>query len=160
VEYGTSTSYGASAGLDTDFSLTDEANLTGLIPNTTYHYRIRSSDQVGNVAHSNDNTFTTGALPMITPETNPPVISEIATTSVSSVAATIAWTTNELAVSTMSYGTTLNYDRASRTQRNAHESFGQHYLLLLHPRDRRLGERRVILRKYICNFCIGGDHKL
>jgi peptidoglycan hydrolase-like protein with peptidoglycan-binding domain/phosphodiesterase/alkaline phosphatase D-like protein len=109
VEYGTSTSYGASAGLDTDFALTDEANLTGLTPNTTYHYRIRSSDEVGNVAYSNDNTFTTGALPMITPETQPPVISGIATTSVSSVAATIVWTTNELAVSTMSYGTSQSY---------------------------------------------------
>lgn len=109
VEYGTSTAYGASAGLDTDFALTDEANLTGLTPNTTYHYKIRSSDEVGNVAYSNDNTFTTGALPEIAPETNPPVILEVATTSVSSLAATIVWTTNELAVSTMSYGTSQSY---------------------------------------------------
>ncbi|HUC31061.1 MAG TPA: fibronectin type III domain-containing protein, partial [Candidatus Paceibacterota bacterium] len=109
VEYGTSTAYGSSAGLDTDFALTDEANLTGLTPNTTYHYRIRSSDEVGNIAYSNDNSFTTGALPTITPETTPPVISGIATTSVSSVVATIVWTTNELAVSTMSYGTSQSY---------------------------------------------------
>jgi len=110
VEYGTSTAYGSSAGLDTDFSLTDEANLTGLAPSTTYHYRVRSSDQVGNVAYSNDNTFTTGALPVVTTsDTTPPIISNITTTSVSSVAATIIWSTNELAVSTMSYGTSLNY---------------------------------------------------
>jgi peptidoglycan hydrolase-like protein with peptidoglycan-binding domain/phosphodiesterase/alkaline phosphatase D-like protein len=108
VEYGTSTAYGLSAGLDTDFALTDEANLTGLTPNTTYHYKIRSSDEVGNVAYSNDNTFTTGAAPL-PPDTTPPVISGVAQESVASYDTTMVWSTDELATSSIRYGTSTNY---------------------------------------------------
>ena len=68
VEYGTTATYdklepaqpaddptgGASLGV-IDHSVV----LTGLQPNTTYHYRVKSKDAAGNEAISDDNTFTT-----------------------------------------------------------------------------------------------------
>jgi len=36
-----------------------QQRLAGLSPNTTYHYRVKSSDAAGNPAASPDRTFTT-----------------------------------------------------------------------------------------------------
>ena len=58
VEYGTTTGYGntsSDATLETDHNRT----LTGLSPDTTYHYRVSSTDSDGNTATSGDFTFTT-----------------------------------------------------------------------------------------------------
>jgi hypothetical protein len=38
--------------------------ITGLSPNTTYHFRVRSRDASGNLSVSNDQTFATPALPL------------------------------------------------------------------------------------------------
>lgn len=60
VEYGLTASYGSSssvAGYDTAHAVT----LAGLAPETTYHYRVLSSDSCGNgPTYSPDDTFTTG----------------------------------------------------------------------------------------------------
>ena len=61
VEYGASTSYGSSSTLNTTLATSHSVNLTGLTANTTYHYRVRSSDAAGNLALSGDFTFTTTA---------------------------------------------------------------------------------------------------
>ena len=58
VEYGETTEYGLTASSDeltTDHSIT----LTGLEPNTAYHYQVKSKDNAGNEASSADNTFVT-----------------------------------------------------------------------------------------------------
>jgi PKD repeat protein len=58
VEYGETTEYGLTASSDeltTDHSIT----LTGLEPNTAYHYQVKSKDKAGNEASSIDNTFVT-----------------------------------------------------------------------------------------------------
>lgn len=60
VEYGTTTSYGNAAGsgvMDTVHMV----DLTGLLPATTYHFRVRSSTGVGAPVVSADQTFTTNA---------------------------------------------------------------------------------------------------
>ena len=39
--------------------MTHSVVLTGLQPNTEYHYRVKSKDKAGNLAVSDDKTFTT-----------------------------------------------------------------------------------------------------
>jgi len=60
VEYGTTTSYGSSAG-NGSMVLAHAQILSGLTPETLYHYRVRSKDAAGNVAISSGFTFTTSA---------------------------------------------------------------------------------------------------
>jgi hypothetical protein len=67
VTHGASTSYGAKVGNDS-LVASHSVNLTGLIPATTYHYKVKSADQVGNEMISGDFTFSTiGANPPTTP---------------------------------------------------------------------------------------------
>ena len=62
IDYGTSTSYGSSSTpVDIGSGLVDQAtsdNLTGLLPDTTYHYRVTAQNSQGTV-QSVDQTFTT-----------------------------------------------------------------------------------------------------
>lgn len=67
VEYGLTTAYGGASG-DPTLVLNHAIALTGLIPNTTYHYRVHSTDAADNSAVSGDYTFTTypsGSAPEI-----------------------------------------------------------------------------------------------
>jgi len=59
VEYGTTTSYGTSTTLNTALITSHTVNLTGLAASTTYHYRVKSKDAVGNLATGTDNVFIT-----------------------------------------------------------------------------------------------------
>jgi hypothetical protein len=70
-----------------------------------YHYRIISQDAAGNSVASANATFTSA----LTADTTPPVISGVAASAVTPNGATITWTTNELAESRVSYGTTTTY---------------------------------------------------
>ena len=108
LEYGTTTSYGSSATLDTTALLVHDATILGLTPSTTYQYCIHATDIAGNVANSCGHTFTTATAP-ITPDTTPPVISNVTSLSLGTTEATITWDTNEAAVSTLQYGTTTSY---------------------------------------------------
>lgn len=58
VEYGTTTSYGQSVH-DSTLTTSHSITLTGLSSGTTYHFRVKSTDQAGNTAVSDDYTFTT-----------------------------------------------------------------------------------------------------
>lgn len=59
VEYGTTTAYGSMTPLETRLGLSHEQQLTGLLPNTTYHLRVRSRNGSGILGMSADFTFTT-----------------------------------------------------------------------------------------------------
>jgi hypothetical protein len=59
IEYGTTTSYGALSGLKEDYTNTHKVVLTGLGPNTTYHYRVKVTNAAGTEYLSGDYTFTT-----------------------------------------------------------------------------------------------------
>ncbi len=111
VEYGTTIGYGSETVFDTNLALTHEATLTDLSPNTQYHYRIHSRDEAGNTVVSPDETFMTEALPIsVAPsDTIPPSIGVSTISSIGSSIATINWTTSELAVSTLEYGSTQSY---------------------------------------------------
>jgi hypothetical protein len=76
-----------------------------LTSNTTYHYRVISKDAAGNLAESSDYSFTT--TPVL--DTQPPLISNVASTGITSSGATITWVTNEPADSQVEYGLTTSY---------------------------------------------------
>ena len=59
VEYGASTSYGASTPLASGLVTSHTVTLGALLPGRLYHYRVRSRDGAGNLATSNDFSFTT-----------------------------------------------------------------------------------------------------
>jgi hypothetical protein len=61
VEYGLSTSYGASTSLNAALVLSHGASLSSLTAATTYHYRVKCRDAVGNLAVSADRIFTTAS---------------------------------------------------------------------------------------------------
>ncbi len=60
VEYGTTITYGVTVS-EASFASSHSVSLSGLMPGTQYHYRVRSADASANEAVSSDNTFTTSA---------------------------------------------------------------------------------------------------
>lgn len=105
IHYGTTTAYGLSTGLNAALTTAHSQNLTGLLPSTTYHYRVISKDADGNLALSGDNTFNTFAAP----DTAPPVLSSVTVTALGMNGATITWTTNEPADTQVEFGLTTVY---------------------------------------------------
>ncbi len=78
-EYGTTELYGSTSpappGTDAGAAVGSVAAstvLTGLKPNTTYHYRIIATNEFGTTAGS-DATFTTTGLPIISPQRTQPI---------------------------------------------------------------------------------------
>jgi hypothetical protein len=65
VFYGTTTTYGMSTLLDSNLTVSHSQTLTNLMPETTYHYRVKSRDEGGSVAQSVDFTFVTPAEVLI-----------------------------------------------------------------------------------------------
>ncbi len=59
VEWGTDTSYGNSSPLDPTLVFSHSVIIGGLQPGITYHFRVHSSDGVGNPGVSGDQMFTT-----------------------------------------------------------------------------------------------------
>ncbi len=61
ILYGTTTSYGLEIKITTS-TISHSLTLTGLSPQTTYHYQIKSQDSAGNIGSYTDKTLTTLAL--------------------------------------------------------------------------------------------------
>ncbi len=59
VEFGPTATYGQAADQDGGFGWLHRQQLTGLTPNTTYHFRVRARDVRGVLGVSTDYTFTT-----------------------------------------------------------------------------------------------------
>ncbi|MCD6359129.1 MAG: fibronectin type III domain-containing protein, partial [Dehalococcoidia bacterium] len=59
VDYGKTTDYELTAALDEKLVTSHSISLSGLEPNTTYHFRVKSVDKAGNEAISGDYIFTT-----------------------------------------------------------------------------------------------------
>ncbi len=71
VDYGTSSAYGSSTTLNSSLVTSHSQTLSGLTPNTVYHYRVRSKDSGNNETLSNDAVFATNA----TSDTTAPTVS-------------------------------------------------------------------------------------
>lgn len=69
IYFGLTASYGSSTTLDASMILFHGQVLSGLTPNTQYHFQARSRDAAGNVGVSADQTFATLAAPDLTPPT-------------------------------------------------------------------------------------------
>jgi peptidoglycan hydrolase-like protein with peptidoglycan-binding domain len=105
VYYSTATPLSTStASTKTDGAMvtSHSLGLTGLTPNTTYYYKVESTDAAGNKTLSSETSFNTQALPPA--DTTPPTISAV-NASPASTTATVSWTTNEAATSKVYYGT-------------------------------------------------------
>jgi hypothetical protein len=63
VEFGTTAAYGQHTTLDSTLTFAHSVNLTGLLANTTYHYRVKSRNGSGTLATSNDFTFSVFSFP-------------------------------------------------------------------------------------------------
>jgi chitodextrinase len=63
VEYGPTTAYGQATALNATLVTSHSVGLSGLAASTLYHYRVKSKDAAGNLAASEDFTFTTLAPP-------------------------------------------------------------------------------------------------
>ncbi len=116
VEYGLNTDYGAVFG-KLDDNTAHSVTLEGLLPGTTYHFRVRSTDEVENV--SGDYTFTTINLP----DSFGPEISAISSTNITKDSAKITWMTDENSNSLVNYGETVDY---SMIAGNRNESINIH----------------------------------
>jgi len=73
VEYGTTDAYGSTTTLDQKLTTSHSATLSGLKPNTTYHFKVKSKDASGNEATSQDQTFTTRGTVAVAAEVGPEV---------------------------------------------------------------------------------------
>lgn len=105
VQYGTSTGYGSQSALSSNLVTSHSVQLSGLQPNTLYHYRVLSRDADGNQAQSGDGTFTTTAAA--------PAITNVAAGNVAPTSAGIAWLTDLPSDSQVEYGPTIAYGASS-----------------------------------------------
>jgi len=103
VEYSTSSDFsGYLAKTDSQMGKSHSVVLTGLLPNTTYYFRVKSRDVENNEAQKSGFSFTT---------LDGPVISNVVVSQVFNERATIEWQTDVLASSTVIYS--LNPDFSS-----------------------------------------------
>lgn len=108
IRYGTSESLGQTAVVPGSAALMHSATLTDLAPGTLYHFCIDATDTAGNGSTSCGHTFTT-AEESTSLDTEPPVVTNISVSSITTDAATIGWTTDEVATGYVEYGTTPDY---------------------------------------------------
>jgi hypothetical protein len=62
IEYGATTGYGLLSSVDSQYTDNHSITISGLQPDTVYHFRIKSIDKSGNQALSDDNIFNTKTL--------------------------------------------------------------------------------------------------
>jgi len=86
VDYGISTSYGSRTTRASALVTSHTASITGLSPNTLYHYRVRSRDAAGNLARSSDFTLTTASG---TPDSTAPTVNLVSPTGGASIRGTV-----------------------------------------------------------------------
>ena len=114
-EYGTTTSYGSSTATQNRIGITTynvAANITGLSPNTTYHFRLVGINGDG-TRYGSDRTFTT-----LSP-TGLPVVATTAATNVASFSATLNGSVYPHKLTTIvyfQYGTTTSYGLTTTPQ--------------------------------------------
>ncbi len=106
VAYGVTANYESSSPVDPQLIRSHTVSLTGLAPQTTYHYRVESRDYWGNLTRSPDATFTTVDL-------TAPLISKVMATQISDNSAAIVWNTDSPSDGVVEYGVSTNYGAVS-----------------------------------------------
>lgn len=96
VEYGVSSAYGQTSLPNSSAETTHTILLSGLQPNTTYHYAVISTDTAGGRTVSSDGTFTTPRAPgPVIGDASASNIALMGSGSSATATATIKWTTDE-----------------------------------------------------------------
>jgi hypothetical protein len=114
-EHGTTTNYGSATPSHSYTGNTTQsvsANITGLSPNTTYHFRLVGTNN-GGTSHGSDRTFTTLSA------TGPPVVTTNPATNVASFSATLNGLVYPHGLTTtvyFQYGTTTSYGHTTALQ--------------------------------------------
>jgi hypothetical protein len=104
VNFGTTNGYGSNSSLDSTLVTAHSVTLTGLTQGTTYDFDVVSANAGAMSSTSGNSTFTTTSV-----VSSPPVISNIATTNLTSTSVTVTWTTDQPSSSQVSYGVTSGY---------------------------------------------------
>ncbi len=121
-EYGTTTNYGSTTANQSYTGNTTHsasANITGLSPNTTYHFRLVGTNN-GGTSHGSDRTFTTLSA------TGPPVVATNPATLVASFSATFNGSLDPHGLTTsvhFQYGTTTSYGLTTAPQSQSGNTF-------------------------------------
>ena len=102
LEYGISAALGLTTSVQPALSASHGVTLTGLLGNTTYYFRGKSTNSGGGVGYSTIYSFTTL-------DTGGPVISNIVATPAIGNAATVSWTVSKPATTQVEYGTNTGY---------------------------------------------------
>jgi len=113
VNYGKTETYGSTTPLDTNLSTSHSVTLTGLDPNTTYNFKVISTDAAGNEATSEGELTTLAEA-----DKTPPTISGVNVSNITESSAIITWTTNEPATSQVTYGKTETYGSTTSEDTN------------------------------------------
>jgi hypothetical protein len=108
VNFGTTNGYGSNSTLDSTLVTAHSVTLSGLTQGTTYDFDVVSANAGAMSSTSGNSTFTTTSV-----VSSPPVISNVATTNLTSTSATVTWTTDEPSSSQVSYGVTNGYGSSS-----------------------------------------------
>jgi len=142
VQWGKTTDYEFSSQADGELAVQQSVSLTGLSPDTIYHYRVTLIEQSGAQETSPDQTFST--LEQL--NSRPLVISRIGMLKITGTTATIAWSTDVPATGQVEYGktsvfgasTTINggytYDHAFELKQLS-PGTTYHYRVLSHDKN-------------------------
>lgn len=98
--YGLTTSYGTTTTLDATLVTSHSITLTGLNPNTTYNFRVRSKDGAGNERVSGNFIFTTAAATDTAAPSNP---TNLVAVPMSSAQIDLSWTASTDNVGVVGY---------------------------------------------------------
>lgn len=103
LDYGMTTGYGSGTISNGSLVTSHQLDLTGLSPNTLYHFRVSSRDSASNMATAGDFVFTTLG------DTTPPVLSGVMVIDITDTSARVVWQTDEPTTSRVDYGTSTAY---------------------------------------------------
>jgi len=113
VNFGTTSGYGSASPLNPTLVTSHSVTLTGLTPGRTYDFDAVSANLGGMSSTSANATFLTTNVTFTSP-----VITNVATTNLTSTSVTVSWTTDQPSSSQISYGTTTGYGSSTTLDTN------------------------------------------
>jgi hypothetical protein len=113
VLYGTTAAYGSSTSINYTLTTAHSVTLTGLTAGATYNYAVVSQNATGNTSTSSNFSFTTSQAASPAPG---PQVGYVAFWGITGSSVTISWSTNTLATTAVSYGTTSALGQVSPVQ--------------------------------------------
>ncbi len=104
IIFGETIFYGEATSIDPAMVMDHSVTIAGLDPDTSYHFRVRSEDELGEIAYSEDGAFRTALAPLTVTGVTPTVIG---------TSTDVTWLTNRPADSQIEYGLDVSYGTIS-----------------------------------------------